>query len=93
MEKAAEVKNSGKKRKFDPLILAGEKEKNLKLLQQMTSKKPKLDVSKAVGKQINEEEQGNSEAKRSKKKNFGGKRKGGGGKKGGRKGGQKGKKK
>merc|ERR1712241_992609 len=68
LEKAnteAAKKVKGPKRKFDPLISesGAEKEKNLKLLEMITSKKPKLDLNKAVGKQINKEDQEKSQEK------------------------------
>ena len=68
LEKAnseAVKKVKGPKRKFDPLILesGAEKEKNLKVLDMITSKKPKLDLNKAVGKQINKEDKEKSEEK------------------------------
>ena len=54
-----------------------EKEKNLKLLESITSKKPKLDINKAVGKQINKEDKEKNEEKakmnRGNKKGKGGK--------------------
>ena len=58
-------KVKGPKRKFDPLISesGAEKEKNLKVLDMITSKKPKLDLNKAVGKQINKEDKEKSEEK------------------------------
>jgi len=62
---ASSNKVKGPKRKFDPLISesGAEKEKNLKLLEMITSKKPKLDLNKAVGKQINKEDQEKSQEK------------------------------
>merc|ERR1712045_940459 len=78
----------GKKRQFDPMVFDGEKEKNLRVFEQISNKKAKLDVTKAVGQQINAEERANSEWKKGKgggKKGGkgGGKGKGGGGKKSG----------
>jgi len=82
LEKAnseAAKKVKGPKRKFDPLVMdsAAEKEKNLKLLESITSKKPKLDINKAVGKQINKEDKEKNEEKakmnRGNKKGKGGK--------------------
>ncbi|KAI9536125.1 Rhodanese- sulfurtransferase [Dissostichus eleginoides] len=69
-------KNQGKKRKFDAVIgnFSSEKQKQLDLLKLMDGKRPKLDVTKAVNKQMREEDQ--EEAQKYKK-----------GKKGGRKGG------
>ena len=56
MEKKA--KPEGQKRKFDPLVQDANKEKtkNLEILDKMTSKKSKLDVSKAVGHQMQKED-------------------------------------
>ena len=88
LEKAnteAAKKVKGPKRKFDPLVMdsATEKEKNLKLLESITSKKPKLDINKAVGKQINKEDKEKNEEKA--KMNRGNKKgKGGKGKKSGK---------
>ncbi len=89
LEKVDAKKGStGRKRKFEPLVNAGEKEKSLKILEQISNKAPKLDMTKAVGKEIFKEEQ---EAKSNKaggakgKKGKGVGKKGGGGK--GRKGG------
>lgn len=63
IEAAKKVKRP--KRQFDPLISQSgvEKEKNLKLLEMITSKKPKLDVEKAVGKQIHKEDREKNEQK------------------------------
>ena len=47
---------SSKKRKFDPLVSSGEKDKSLKILESISNKRPKLDVGKAVGSAIHEEE-------------------------------------
>uniref|UniRef100_A0A3P9Q6M5 Ribosome biogenesis regulatory protein n=1 Tax=Poecilia reticulata TaxID=8081 RepID=A0A3P9Q6M5_POERE len=51
-------KNSGKKRKFEPLIgdFSSEKQKQLELLKLMGSKTPKLDITKAVNTQMREED-------------------------------------
>ncbi|MEE6526644.1 hypothetical protein FKM82_027402 [Ascaphus truei] len=53
-----EPKNMGKKRKFQPLIgdLSAERSKQLELLKIMGSKKPMLDVTKAVNRQMREED-------------------------------------
>lgn len=56
----------GKKRKFEPLINASEKEKNLQVLQQITNKKSNLDVTKAVGKSIHSEEKARASDKKQK---------------------------
>lgn len=94
-------KNTGKKRKFDPLIgnFSNEKQKQLELLKTMDSKKPKLDITKAVNKQMREEDREEAAARRKKgagkkgrKGNMSGKGKGKGGKgKGGKKTGKVGK--
>uniref|UniRef100_A0A4W5PQP2 Ribosome biogenesis regulatory protein n=1 Tax=Hucho hucho TaxID=62062 RepID=A0A4W5PQP2_9TELE len=82
-------RNTGKKRKFQPVIgnFSNEKQRQLDLLKVMDSKKPRLDVNKAVNKQMREDDREESAAKFKKggKKgrkggNFSGKGKGGGGK-------------
>lgn len=93
-------KNTGKKRKFEPLIgnFSNEKQKQLELLKTMDSKKPKLDVTKAVNKQMREEDREEAAAKykkgagkKGRKGNMSGKGKGKGGKgRGGKGGGVKG---
>ena len=66
------VKNpKGKKRKFDPLVNNEEKSRNLKVLDQITNKKAKLDVTKAVGHQLNNEEKAKSSEKRQNNKKKG----------------------
>ncbi|XP_034025593.1 ribosome biogenesis regulatory protein homolog [Thalassophryne amazonica] len=67
-------KNSGKRRKFEPLIgdFSREKQKQLDLLTTLDSKKPRMDLTKAVNKQMREEDREEAAAKRRK----------GGGKKG-----------
>ena len=76
-------KPKGKKRKFDSVVGKNdvEKAKNMKVLDLISSKQPKIDVSKGVGRQINSEEKSRSADKKSGR---------GGGKKGDRKGGKKG---
>ena len=98
-------KNMGKKRKFEPLIgnFSNEKQKQLELLKVMDGKKPKLDITKAVNKQMREEDREEAAAKHRKgagkkgrKGNMSGKGKGKGGKGGkgkGKAGGRGGKKK
>lgn len=58
-------RNTGKKRKFEPLIgnFSNEKQKQLELLKVMDSKKPKLDITKAVNKQMREEDREEAAAK------------------------------
>ncbi|XP_029385172.1 ribosome biogenesis regulatory protein homolog [Echeneis naucrates] len=90
-------KNTGKKRKFQPLIgdFSNEKQKQLELLKIMDSKKPTLDVTKAVNKQMREEDREEAAAKykkgagkKGRKGNMSGKGKGKGGKGKGGKGGK-----
>lgn len=61
-------RNTGKKRKFEPLIgnFSSERERQLELLKVMDSKKPKLDITKAVNKQMREEDREEASAKRKK---------------------------
>ncbi|XP_042366384.1 ribosome biogenesis regulatory protein homolog [Plectropomus leopardus] len=88
-------KNTGKKRKFEPLIgnFSTEKQKQLELLKLMDSKKPKLDITKAVNKQMREDDREEAAAKHKKGagkkgRNMSGKGKGKGGRgKGGKAGG------
>ncbi|XP_030624896.1 ribosome biogenesis regulatory protein homolog [Chanos chanos] len=51
-------RNTGKRRKFQPVIgdFADEKQKQLDILKIMDSKKPRLDITKAVNKQMREED-------------------------------------
>ncbi|KAM7369933.1 hypothetical protein PAMP_011221 [Pampus punctatissimus] len=58
-------RNMGKKRKFEPLIgdFSGEKQKQLELLKTMGNKKPKMDITKAVNKQMREEDREEAAAK------------------------------
>jgi len=69
----------GKKRKFDPLVNTDEKARSLKVLEQLHSKNPKLDVTKAVGRKIYSDDNEQSEDKKHKQGKKGGK--GGRGKK------------
>lgn len=89
LPKEKPAKSAGKKRKFEPLIgdFSSERQKQLELLRVMDSKKPKLDITKAVNKQMREEDREEAAAKRSKgaakkgrKGGVAGKRKGKGGK-------------
>ena len=68
------------------MVFDGEKDKNLRIFEQISNKKAKLDVTKAVGQQINAEERSASAQKFQKGK--GGKKGKGGGKKGGKGGGK-----
>ncbi|XP_037550384.1 ribosome biogenesis regulatory protein homolog [Nematolebias whitei] len=85
-------KNSGKRRKFEPLIgdFSSEKQKQLELLKVLDSKRPKLDVTKAVNAQMRQEDREEAAAKH-KRRGAGRKGGGGGGKKGGKAGGKGGK--
>ncbi|KAL6097876.1 rrs1 [Pungitius sinensis] len=58
-------RNTGKKRKFEPNIgdFSSEKKKQLEMLRLMGSKTPKLDINKAVAKQIREENREEAVAK------------------------------
>ncbi|NXN24039.1 RRS1 protein, partial [Nycticryphes semicollaris] len=51
-------RNGGKKRRFEPLLgnLAAERSRQLELLRDMGSKKPVLDITRAVNKQLRQEE-------------------------------------
>ncbi|XP_057680828.1 ribosome biogenesis regulatory protein homolog [Corythoichthys intestinalis] len=62
-------KSTGKKRKFQPLIgdFSSEKTKQLELLKLMDTKRPKLDVTKAVNKQMREEDREAAAAKSAKR--------------------------
>ncbi|KAM4534340.1 ribosome biogenesis regulatory protein homolog [Odontesthes bonariensis] len=90
-------KNMGKKRKFEPLIgdFSNERQKQLELLKTINSKKPKLDITKAVNTQMREDDRDEAAARRKKgagkkgrKGNMAGKPKGKGGKGKGGKGGK-----
>lgn len=80
LPKEKEPKNMGKKRKFMPVLgdFGAEKNKQLDILKVMDSKKPKLDVNKAVNRQMREED-AEAAAKRRKvfNKGRGGKHQGG----------------
>ncbi|XP_066536245.1 ribosome biogenesis regulatory protein homolog [Hoplias malabaricus] len=82
-------RNTGKKRKFQPLLgdFSSEKQKQLELLKVMDSKRPRVDITKAVNKQMREDEE---EAGREKRRKGVGKkgRKGKGGGPGGGPGGK-----
>lgn len=90
---------TGKRRKFEPLIgdFSNEKHKQLELLKILDSKKPQMDVTKAVNKQMREEDREETAAKykrgaakKGRKGNMSGKGKGKGAKgKGGKAGGGK----
>lgn len=89
LPKEKPLRNTGKKRKFEPLIgdFSSEKQKQLDLLKIMDSKKPKMDMTKAVNKQMREDDRQEAAArfkkgagKRGRKGNMQGKGKGGKGK-------------
>ena len=92
-KKASSAKSKGAKRKFDPLVSTNgaETARDLKILESLSNKMPKLDVNKAVGRQIHREDssrkaekanrKGGKKGKRAGKSHF--KNRGGGGKKGG----------
>ncbi|KAM3860714.1 ribosome biogenesis regulatory protein homolog [Diretmus argenteus] len=80
-------KNTGKRRKFEAVIgdFSSERQKQLELLRVMDSKKPRIDVTKAVNKQMREEDREEAAARFKKgrkggKGSFSGKGKGGKGK-------------
>ncbi|KAM8810747.1 ribosome biogenesis regulatory protein homolog [Eudromia elegans] len=90
------ARGSGRKRRFAPLLgdLAAERGRQLELLRGMSSKKPALDITRAVNKQLREEDaeaaKGRKRAHRGKRgrrqqqrPGRGGKKGGGGGKKSG----------
>ncbi|XP_075069695.1 ribosome biogenesis regulatory protein homolog [Mixophyes fleayi] len=66
LPKEKEPRNVGKKRKFQPLMgdFGAEKNKQLELLKIMDSKKPVLNVTKAVNKQMREEDAAESAKRR-----------------------------
>ncbi|XP_040289079.1 ribosome biogenesis regulatory protein homolog [Bufo bufo] len=76
LPKEKEPRNMGKKRKFQPLVgdFKAEKSKQLEILKVMDSKKPKMDVNKAVNKQMREED---AEASAKRRKGKGGRERGG----------------
>jgi len=82
-KKVKETKVKGAKRKFDPLVSGdgSEKARDLKVLDNLMNKKPKLDVNKAVGHQIHQED---SNRRSEKAKKAGGGKGGKGNKKGGK---------
>ncbi|KAM4705780.1 ribosome biogenesis regulatory protein homolog [Rhinophrynus dorsalis] len=80
LPKEKEPKNMGKRRKFQPLIgdFSAEKSRQLEILKVMGSKKPILDVTKAVNRQMREEDSEEAAKKRKfSKKGRGGKQQGG----------------
>ncbi|XP_076017258.1 ribosome biogenesis regulatory protein homolog [Genypterus blacodes] len=98
LPKEKPLRNTGKKRQFSALIgdFSSEKRRQLDLLKVLDSKKPKLDMTMAVNKQMREEDRQEAAArfkkgagKRGRKGNMQGKGKGGKGKGGGKPGGGK----
>ena len=83
-KKAASEKPKGNKRKFKPAIGDGQKEKeaNLKILENLNKGRDNLDMTKAVGKQIQTEDRERHREKSGRSGGRGGKNKGG--KKGGK---------
>jgi len=79
LRKEKPLKNTGKKRQFEPLVQkAGtEKAKNLELLDKIMNKRPKINLEKAANMQMSRDETEEGETKRNNKK--------GGGRAGGRK--------
>ncbi|NXE86976.1 RRS1 protein, partial [Menura novaehollandiae] len=69
-------RSGGKKRRFDPLLgnLAAERSRQLELLRDMSSKKPVLDITRAVNKQLRQEEAEAAAANKGKKQSKRGKR-------------------
>ncbi|NXU82398.1 RRS1 protein, partial [Xiphorhynchus elegans] len=69
-------RSGGKKRRFEPLLgdLAAERGRQLELLRDMGSKKPVLDITRAVNKQMRQEEAEAAAAHRGKKQAQRGKR-------------------
>ncbi|XP_008306007.1 ribosome biogenesis regulatory protein homolog [Cynoglossus semilaevis] len=65
LPKEKPAKNMGKKRKFEPLIgdFSNERQKQLELLKVLGNKTPKLDITKAVNKQMREEDREEAAAK------------------------------
>uniref|UniRef100_A0A3Q3AI25 Ribosome biogenesis regulatory protein n=1 Tax=Kryptolebias marmoratus TaxID=37003 RepID=A0A3Q3AI25_KRYMA len=79
-------RNSGKRRKFEPLIgdFSSERQKQLELLKVLDSRRPKLDITKAVNAQMRQEDREEAAAKHGRKGGKG--RAGRGGKMAGRRG-------
>lgn len=70
------ARGAGKKRRFQPLLgdLAGERSRQLELLRDMGSKRPVLDITRAVNKQLRQEEAEAAAANKGKKQGKRGKR-------------------
>lgn len=68
LPKEKPAKPAGQKRKFEPLIgdFSNEKQKQLELLKILGSKKPQLDITKAVNKQMREDDREEAAAKHKK---------------------------
>ncbi|XP_051910503.1 ribosome biogenesis regulatory protein homolog [Hippocampus zosterae] len=69
LPKEKPAKGTGKRRKFQPVVgdFAAEKDKQLELLKMMESKRPKLNVTKAVNKQMREDDREEAAARNSKR--------------------------
>ncbi|NXL73746.1 RRS1 protein, partial [Leptocoma aspasia] len=69
-------RSGGKKRRFEPVLgnLAAERSRQLELLRDMGSKKPVLDITRAVNKQLRQEEAEAAAANKGKKQSKRGKR-------------------
>ncbi|XP_069710273.1 ribosome biogenesis regulatory protein homolog [Phaenicophaeus curvirostris] len=69
-------RSGGRKRRFEPLLgnLAAERSRQLEMLRDMGSKKPVLDITRAVNKQLRQEEAEAAAAKGKKKQSQRGKR-------------------
>jgi len=58
LSKEKPLKGTGKKRKFDPLVIDSQKEKskNLEVLSRIMNKKPKIDVENSVNRHVQSDE-------------------------------------
>ncbi|XP_077365562.1 ribosome biogenesis regulatory protein homolog [Festucalex cinctus] len=76
LPKEKPARGTGKKRKFQPVVgdFTAEKEKQLELLKLMESKRPTLNVTKAVNKQMREEDREAAAARNSKRGKHAGKK-------------------
>ncbi|XP_043545367.1 ribosome biogenesis regulatory protein homolog [Chiloscyllium plagiosum] len=74
LPKEQEPRNAGKRRKFEPLIgdFSAERRRQLELLDVISSRKPRLDTTKAANRQLREDDQEQA-AKRKKMRPKGGK--------------------
>ncbi|XP_061661875.1 ribosome biogenesis regulatory protein homolog [Syngnathoides biaculeatus] len=69
LPKEKPAKGTGKKRKFQPVVgdFSTEKDRQLELIKTMASKRPKMDITKAVNKQMREEDREQAAARNSKR--------------------------